>query len=348
MAQDDERRMDEENENKLDKDDNDLAARRVNVLKAVMKRLLWTKSEEKITKKDFQGELNDIEDKQVEGSILNYEYIKPLIPSTKERNYISYQIPVIVMANVIFKAYSYDKYIEPLCPKSQHHDLQSLLLDGMNIYPIFCFADGDKVNIFKPDDSPITGTLEATRSKDSIIKGFFDLGKILQICNQHNMEFVYIIKIRPGLKTVMLSGELINTRNANQLLKYKNRSSTTSTTTHQPQATADSANINDRKQEIKQLDKDAKELSLVLHKRRNNCKDVQCYNKEIKDLKSGWENMDAEERDATHTKISDLKTSRQETLEAAYDQQQQLNTLQQQAYIKRQVILISTGEAVFC
>lgn len=111
-----------------------ISSRRLGKLKGILKTLLFSHDSLEITKDNI--DLDQVTDKEDQVSSLLFTHLKPLIPQQDLRFCISGQLPLIILANMVFEATKYKRHSLKLCPKPSPSSLTCLSIDTALLYSL--------------------------------------------------------------------------------------------------------------------------------------------------------------------------------------------------------------------
>jgi hypothetical protein len=174
-------------------------------MKGVIKKLLY---QDKVIN-DFNNEsgIEDLTDKELGTLKLVYNTIKPYMPMKGKRD-ILHQLPLVVLSQQIATCCGYS-IKSKICPSLSPSTVLSLQLDAVTIYHLIRLI-GDGYKILKKDEVALSSERDAVWNKNYVFGSVFSLQKIYQLCRLYNIEFIYNIMVRPGLKTCSVLGESTN------------------------------------------------------------------------------------------------------------------------------------------
>jgi hypothetical protein len=185
----------------------DLPRRRLLSLKAVMKTLLFKRNGQTITEDGFKEEMPDITPNEIRVCVLLSNILLPYVPSKANYHQVAFQLPLVLLANDVFRCAGYNKFVMDLCPTSNHGSLHSLRMDAASLYALFCQKnEDDQMTIFDFEGYAIDLTQKARTYKDATFNSLFDIKAIYNACRLKGLEFAHSLTILPGLKSVRILG----------------------------------------------------------------------------------------------------------------------------------------------
>ncbi len=189
---------------------NEPKGRRLNILQAIIRRLLYAREKLVITERDFHRECKDASDNEKKVCLLIYNAIALYMPPKIKTLEFAYQIPFFLMTNQVMNVTGYSNFITQLCPLTKPCNLNSLRLGASALFSIFCSKgrEENQVDIFNHYNVPTTSTAQTVEEKDAVFGSFFDLAKIHKIADSYHQNFGCNIIFLPGIKTVRLLGIL--------------------------------------------------------------------------------------------------------------------------------------------
>jgi hypothetical protein len=296
-------------------------------MKGVIKKLLY---QDKVIN-DFSNEsgIEDLTDKELGTLKLVYNTIKPYKPMKGKRGVI-HQLPLVVLSQPIATCCGYS-IKSKLCPSPSPSTVLSLQPDAATIYRLIK-SIGDGYKILKKDGFALSSERDAVWNKNYVFGSVFSLQKIYQLCRLYNIEFIYNIMVRPGLKTCPVLGESTNAEVFHRREKLKDQEKPKE---YAPinafQRAGTERDLKKANSKIKTLNDDLLQLKKV--------HTVRDLDKEIKDLKNAWRLAigNDDKRSSLYYEIEDVKRKRDDFFYKKDEMQRELNSLKRQAYLMREV-----------
>ena len=269
----------------------------------------------------------------------------------RHRKFFQYNIPFFLMANTIFRAIGQTKRIASLCPLTSPSQLNALHLDAPSLFSLFCGTNAktNPLNVHDFDGNVITTRQLATEQKDAMFSSFFDLKKLLAICNKWKHAFGHYMVILPGAKTVRICNILDNASPANTCQPIKSQEEAQPSSSASIPASPLAPNTNFSKTEANTLQH---EITQVSNQLKQACKargDFILRNK-IKKLKEQWVLQDKAMLNKTlrerankaltsnqnlYEQIAQIRRNRKQLDEDIYIQRNKLKKLRHDAYFLR-------------
>jgi hypothetical protein len=197
----------------------------------------------------------------------------------KGKRDIIHQLPLVVLSQQIATCCGYS-IKSKICPSPSPSTVLSLQLDASTIYYLIK-SIGDGYKILKKDEVAVSSEHDAVWNKNYVFGSVFSLQKIYQLCHLYNIEFIYNIMVRPGLKTCSVLGESTNAEVFHRREKLKDQEKPKE---YAPinafQRVGTERDLKKANSKIKTLNDDLLQLKKV--------HTVRDLDKEIKDLKNAW------------------------------------------------------------
>lgn len=146
----------------------DISSRRLRKIKGSLKwKLLAHQNKETVINKDSIG-IKNITDEEVLLCSKLFTFLSPYIPKKEERSWIPAQLPLLTLANTIFEASDYKKFIVKLCPRPYPSSLLCLPVDTAMLYALMTNFGGNKYNLVSKERYPITSLPIALKKKADV------------------------------------------------------------------------------------------------------------------------------------------------------------------------------------
>lgn len=181
--------------------------KRLNSIKSVCKRLLFSKDAgDSIQKSDIVDCWKDEEDlaeKEVEVVLTVVNNLRPYLSMRckREKPIIADGMNFVVLANQILTTVGYSNFAREVSPLAGPSEIHTLHLDAKAIYEMFGGV-GAPFFLFDTEDQPITTVPDANHNKRAIFNAFFDIGEIEKTCDSHGL----ILTIEYRSPPLMLPG----------------------------------------------------------------------------------------------------------------------------------------------
>ncbi|KAI8645614.1 hypothetical protein BD408DRAFT_411738 [Parasitella parasitica] len=131
-------------------------------------------------------------------------FIRPFIPSSETYHLLSCQLKFILMANQVLRSIGYEGQVAKFIPLVRPTTLHALLIDTTTLYALFCSSKLSKRMYLRDFQGNYVKHKDANAKKDAVFNSFFNIEKL----KAYGMEFLNIIHIIPGSKTVRLYGSI--------------------------------------------------------------------------------------------------------------------------------------------
>ena len=266
----------------------DISSKRLKKIKGFLKRKLLNQDDDAAIDGETMG-VKDTTVMEVSLCAKLVKFLSPFVPPKKERNWISTQLPLLLLANKFFNAFHYSKFKVNICPKSLPSQLLCLPLDTTLLYTLLTNFDQTKYRLICKDRYPISTIPTALKKKNDVFGAIFDMEEIKKTCSSRKLSFVYQIVIRPSMYTCVLT--------ANRFVNRKVPEVSEDSPKESPE------DIQKAKQNLNSLEMELQEM-----KKSFNLIDM---DQEIKTLKLGRKAMSTEkEREAALAEIKNMKRKR--------------------------------------
>lgn len=270
----------------------DTSGRRIKSLVAVVQNVLFKNFGKTINENHIRAICTDIQPNELETCIRIANFVIPYLLEKKNWRVLSYQVPMVLMANEIFRSNGYSKFTTAVSPLTKPSQLNALKMDAHSFFSLFCLSKkGQNLDIFNYDDSVIASRQIATENKDAVNSSFFNMSLIKRIMENHNQNFARWVIFLPGVKTVRLIGTIKNYP-ASKTIRPVKQSSTKSLI-----PSDQSLVIREQSEQVKNLEEDSNRLKLLqtevlvlngLLKEALKGRRLNMHKKEIINLKNGW------------------------------------------------------------
>lgn len=192
----------------------DSSRRRIQVLVAIIRNLIFKHHNETITEANIRDLLSDVTDVEIRTCLLICNRIMPYVPSKENWFTLAYQLPFILMANSILRISGYSKFSINISPLTMPSKLNALFIDAPSLFSLFCsrkIKNTDvRLDIYDFSNQKIVSKEVATENKDAVFSSFFDIERIKTEAKSYGQYFAHSMTFLPGLKTVRVSGILRN------------------------------------------------------------------------------------------------------------------------------------------
>lgn len=215
---------------------NDLPRRRIKVLIAIIKAVLYEHPQELILSSHFQGNIqkisyfshtidlfdtinwillekaSEIDEREMRVCLQIVNIVSSYFPLPNHRKLFQYTIPFILMANKIFHVIGLSRRMISICPLTNPGRLISLHADAPSLFSLLCgtTAKDKPMNVYDFDGQIMATRMIATEQKDAMFASFFDLKKVYTMCNSWKHTFGYYIVVLPGANTIRITNKLNN------------------------------------------------------------------------------------------------------------------------------------------
>lgn len=178
--------------------------RRLQSLQAVLKMLVQSPNITQdvnanwVKKSGFKD--NDFTSEECQTVAFLTNKLRPYIPKKQpEKNnneedptaHITLRAPIVLIADTLLRITGYHEFCRSICPQHSAGSLHPLPLTSTNIYEMFCSKRENQFDVFDSNSTIISNVRDATapNNKRSVFGGFFNLGAVDQICEDHNLRF---------------------------------------------------------------------------------------------------------------------------------------------------------------
>ncbi|KAG1578656.1 hypothetical protein G6F47_011822 [Rhizopus delemar] len=191
---------------------NDLPRRRIKVLIAIIKAVLYEHPQELILSSHFQEKASEIDEREMRVCLQIVNIVSSYFPLPNHRKLFQYTIPFILMANKIFHVIGLSRRMISICPLTNPGRLISLHADAPSLFSLLCgtTAKDKPMNVYDFDGQIMATRMIATEQKDAMFASFFDLKKVYTMCNSWKHTFGYYIVVLPGANTIRITNKLNN------------------------------------------------------------------------------------------------------------------------------------------
>lgn len=118
--------------------------KRINSLAAVIRNALFKNHGKKINEKHMKSICTDLQPNELEVCLLIANCIMPYILEKKSWRALPYQMPLILMANEIFRSCGYSKLITILSPLTKPSQLNALKMNAPSFFSLFFSSKKDE------------------------------------------------------------------------------------------------------------------------------------------------------------------------------------------------------------
>ncbi|CAO3637235.1 unnamed protein product [Mucor hiemalis] len=151
---------------------NDVTRRRLFVLRAIVRKVVFHCTKEGVTFSEDQLKefLNDITDQELVVCSTICRFLLPYITATVHISNVAHQLPLFLMSDDLFRITGYNKFRVKIAPLPGLNSLLSFQVDAPLLYSLFCLPSSSrKMQIYDFDNSLIENRASSLESKDGVI-----------------------------------------------------------------------------------------------------------------------------------------------------------------------------------
>lgn len=110
--------------------------------------------------------------------------VKPLL-------HVATQVPLIMIANTVFRATGRAELCQELCPSVSSSAVHAIPLGSAGCFEMLCQRGPGFFDIKGADGTPMTSVAQAAKAsnKTAVLASFFSLQRIQDICHKHGLDF---------------------------------------------------------------------------------------------------------------------------------------------------------------
>jgi len=140
---------------------------------------------------------NNFTDKECEVVATLVDILRPFVPKRQSSTkgslaHVALRAPVVYIANTIFRATGYHKFVRDVSPSVSPSSLYGLILNARSIYEVFCSTREKQFSIVDVTGERLTRVPKVTEAagiRRQVFGAFFDLHGVNKICRGHGLTF---------------------------------------------------------------------------------------------------------------------------------------------------------------
>ena len=215
-----------EDEDKSPITSKDLTRRRLSVLRAVIRVVLYEckNSNLDFSQQQLRDQLPDITAEELTTCNMICAFFLPYVCAREYLHNVALQVPFFLLCNNIFELSGYNSFCVSMGPLPGMNSLLSLQVDAPMLYSLFCISQtGRKMEILDLDVTIIENRAQSVESKDGVFSFFFDMRKIQTICEERGLSFAHNVFLAPGMKVLRINDHKKNSLPPNSVFRTKDK-----------------------------------------------------------------------------------------------------------------------------